>query len=90
MPDYVIQCMMHTGANIGCYALTRLFSSRRLSCCADGPFRGGGTGPADPASAGPIILAQLVNIHTNAHAKPYLPLVYSMLDGQDSSLEFKY
>ena len=52
--------------------------------------RGGGTGPADPASAGPIILAQLVNIHTNAHAKPYLPLVYSMLDGQDSSLEFKY
>ena len=52
--------------------------------------RGGGTGPADPASAGPIILAQLVNIHTNAHAEPYLPLVYSMLDGQDSSLEFKY
>ena len=33
-------------------------------------IRGGGTGPADPASAGPIILAQL-----NAHAKPYLPLV---------------
>ena len=49
--------------------------------------RGGGTGPADPASAGPIILAQLVNIHTNAHAKPYLPLVYSTLDGR---LEIKY
>ena len=52
--------------------------------------RGGGTGPADPASAGPIIFAQLVNIHTNAHAKPYLPLVYSTLDGQVSCLEFKY
>ena len=52
--------------------------------------RGGGTGLADPASAGPIILAQLVNIHTNAHTKPYLPLVYSTLDGQFSSLEFKY
>ena len=57
--------------------------------CGQG-HRGGGTGPADPASAGPIILAQLVNIHTNAHAKPYLPLVYSTLDGQFSSLEFKY
>ena len=53
-------------------------------------IRGGGTGPADLASARPIILAQLVNIHTNAHAKPYLPLVYSTLDGQFSSLEFKY
>ena len=53
-------------------------------------YRGGGTGPADPASARPIILAQLVNIHTNAHTKPHLPLVYSMLDGQFSSLEFKY
>ena len=48
-------------------------------------YRGGGTGPADPASAGPIILAQLVNIHTNAHVKPYLPLVYSTLDGQIST-----
>ena len=33
--------------------------------------RGGGTGPADPASAGPIILAQLVNIHILMHTSSH-------------------
>ena len=51
--------------------------------------RGGGTGPADPASAGPIILAQLVNIHTNAHTKPYLPLQWRRHGGATDPLKIK-